>query len=177
MKLEYVLNEIDFINFHLFSISENKNSLISKKTIKTLLVSVFLFLCINMYLDEKIELAILFGIVVILTFIFFDKLYRAKLKNHFSKIVKNAYSARIGEKETMEFTPEFLITEDKTGQGKTKISEIEKIHEIENNFFVKLSNGSSFIISKRGMYNIDEIKGKWNDLNIPMSENLSWEWN
>lgn len=33
---------------------------------------------------------------------------------------------RIGEKEMMEFYSEFLITKDKTGEGKTKISEIEK---------------------------------------------------
>ncbi|XKX05399.1 YcxB family protein [Tenacibaculum maritimum] len=49
----------------------------------------------------------------------------------------------------MEFNSEFVITEDKTGEGKTKISEIEKINEIKNNFFIKLSNGSSFIISKK----------------------------
>ena len=176
MKLEYILEEKDFIDYHLFSMSENKKAIKMMNTTKLILVGLFLYLGINLYNKNNIEFAIIFGIIAILTFIFFNKLYKSKLRKHFSKIVKNNYAKRIGEKETMEFNSEYIITEDKTGEGKTKISEIEKISETQNNFFIKLSNGSSFIVSKNGINNIELIKKKWNDLNIPVSENLSWEW-
>lgn len=129
-----------------------------------------------MYNNNNIEFAIIFGILAILVLLFFDKLYKSKIKKHFSKIVQNSYAKRIGETETMEFTSEYLITEYKTGEGKTKISEIDKINETQNNFFIKLTNGSSFIISKNGIENLEQIKKKWNELNIPIYENLNWEW-
>ncbi|WP_044400160.1 YcxB family protein [Lacinutrix sp. Hel_I_90] len=176
MKLEYILEEKDFIDYHLFSISENRKTRKLMNTTKYILVGVFLFIGMNMYNRNNVEFAIILGIAVILTLFFFDKLYKSKLRNHFSKIVKNNYSKNIGEKQTMEFTAEYLITEDKTGEGKTKISETEQIDETQNNFFIKLSNGSSFVVSKNGIDNLEQIKKKWNELNIPISENLDWEW-
>ena len=176
MKLEYILEEKDFIDYHLFSISENKKARKMLNTTKFILVGLFIYIGINMYNKNNIEFAIILGIMAVLTFIFFNKLYKSKLRKHFSKIVKNSYAKRIGEKETMEFNSEYIITEDKTGEGKTKISEVEKINETKDNFFIKLSNGSSFIVSKNGIINIELIKKKWKELNIPISENLTWEW-
>ncbi|WP_299781494.1 YcxB family protein [uncultured Formosa sp.] len=176
MKLEYVLKEKDFIDYHLFSISENKKMKKIMNTTKFFLVGFFIFIGIQMYNKNNIEFAIIFGIVAILNFIFFERLYKSKLRKHFSKIVKNSYAKRIGEKETMEFNSEFIMTKDKTGEGKTKISEIEKINETKDNFFIKLSNGASFIVSKKGINNIELIKSKWEELKIPISEHLSWEW-
>ncbi len=176
MKLEYTLEEKDFIEYHLFSMSENKQATKMMNLTKFMLVGFFLYFGINLYNDNNIEFAILFGIGAILTFIFFNKFYKIKMRKHFSKIVKNSYSNRIGAKETIEFNSELLITEDKTGEGKTKISAIEKINETKDNFFIKLSNGSSFIVSKKGLDNIELLKKKWTELNIPISENLTWEW-
>lgn len=176
MKLEYVLEEQDFINFHLFAISENKNSVKIKNAGKPIIITFFLYYGIKMYNMNNTEFALILGIMIILVLFFYDKLYKLKIKKHFSKIVRNSYTKRIGETETMEFTTEYLITEDKTGIGKTKLSEIEKINETKNNFFVKLSNGASFIVSKNGIENIDLLKNKWVELNIPISENLSWQW-
>ena len=176
MKLEYILEEKDFIDYHLFSMSENKKARKIMNMTKFIMVGILLFIAINMYNKNNIEFAFIIGIITILGFIFFNKLYKSKLRKHFSKIVKNSYSKRIGEKETMEINSEFIITEDKTGEGKTKISEIEIINETKDNFFIKLSNGSSFIVSKKGINNIELIKKKWKELNIPLSENLTWEW-
>ncbi|CAA0160392.1 YcxB family protein [Tenacibaculum maritimum] len=176
MKLEYILEEKDFIDYHLFSMSENKKAGKMMHITKFILTGFFSFLGVNMYNKNNFEFAIIIGIITILNLIFFNKLYKFKLRKHFTKIVQNSYSKRIGQRETMEFNSEFVITEDKTGEGKTKISEIEKINEIKNNFFIKLSNGSSFIISKKGIKNIDLIKNEWKELNIPISENLTWEW-
>tara|TARA_R110002126_G_C10180744_1_gene474929 strand:+ start:33 stop:566 length:534 start_codon:yes stop_codon:yes gene_type:complete len=176
MKLEYILEEKDFINYHLFSLSENKKAMKMMNLTKFILAGVFIYIGINMYNKNNLEFAIILGIIGILTLLFFNKYYKSKQRKIFSKVVKNTYSKRIGEKETMEFTSEFIITEDKTGEGKTKISEVELINETTENFFIKLSNGSSIIISKKGIKNIKEIKIKWKELDIPLSESLSWEW-
>lgn len=176
MKLEYILEEKDFLNYHLFTMSENRQAKKMMTTSKLVLIGLLLFLGVNSYNKGNVEFTFIYIILAILVLFFFNKLYKARLKKHFSKIVKNTYSNRIGEKETMELNSEFIITEDKTGEGKTKISEIEKIDETLNNFFIKLSNGSSFIISKKGIENTEPIKKEWKELNIPIHENMSWKW-
>ena len=177
MKLEFILEEKDFLDYHLFSISENKNAKKIERIGKFVLASFFIYFGLNLYNSDNIELAILFGVLAILSVLFFNKLYKSRMIKHQSKIIKNSYSKRIGEKETMEFTSEYLITEDKTGQGKTKLSEIECVNEVPNNFFIRLSNGSSFIISKKGLKNLDQLKDKWKELNIQVIEHMNWEWN
>ncbi len=175
MKLEFALEENDFLNYHLFSISNNKKAKKIEKTGKLVLTGFFIYFGLNFFNTGNIELAIVFGVLAILVIIFFNKLYKHHIKKHQLKIIKSSYSKRIGEKETMEFTSDYLITEDKTGQGKTKLSEIECINEIPNNFFIKLSNNSSFIVSKKELKNIDDLKEKWKSLNIPIIEHLNWE--
>ena len=176
MKIEYILKERDFIDYHLFSFSENKRTLKIMNISKFLLSGLFIYYSIDMYNNGQVGVAIILAILAILILLFYKKIYQSKLKKHFTKIVKDSYFKRIGEKETMEITSEYIITEDKTGEGKTKISEIEKVNETKNNFFIKLSNGSSFIVPKNGIENLEHIKSKWKELNIPISENLDWEW-
>ncbi|WP_405246874.1 YcxB family protein [Cellulophaga sp. Asnod2-G02] len=177
MKLEFVLEEKDFVDYHLFSISENKNAKKIERIGKYVLVGFFIYFGLNLYNSDNIELAILFGILAILSILFFNKLYKSRMLKHQSKIVRNSYAKRIGEKENIEFTSDYLITEDKTGQGKTKLSEIECVNEVPNNFFIKLSNGSSFIVSKKGLENLDQLKNEWKALNISIIEHLDWKWN
>ncbi len=176
MKLEYTLNEKDFINYHLFSISENEKTKKMMNKTKFIIVGFFLYIGINAYNKNNIEFAILYGIIALLNFIFFNKMYKSKMRKYFSKMVKTSYAKRIGEKETIEFNSEFIIMENKIGEVKTKISEVAKINETKDNFFIKLSNGSSFIVSKNGINNIELIKKEWKELNIPMFENLIWKW-
>jgi len=176
MKLEYVLVEKDFIEFHLFAISEHKKHKRMIGAIKCLLIGLFLYLGIQTYHQNNFELAIILVIMAILTALFFNKLYALKLRRHFAKIVKNNYAIRIGKKEIMEFNSDFIITKDTTGERKTNLSEVVQINETRRNFFIKLSDGSSFIVSKNESINIASVKRKWKEMNIPVSENLTWEW-
>ena len=177
MKLEFILEEKDFVNYHLFSISENKNAKKIESIGKYVLAGFFLCFGLNLYNSNNIEFAIFFGILAIASILFFNKLYKSRMVKLQSKIVKNSYAKRIGEKENMEFTSDYLITEDKTGQSKIKRSEIECVNEVPNNFFIKLSNGSSFIVSKKGLVNIDQFKDECKALNITIIEHLDWKWN
>jgi hypothetical protein len=177
MKLEFTLEENDFLDYHLFSISNNKDAKKIEKIGKFILAGFFMYFGLNSYNTDNIELAILFGILAILSILFFNKSYKSLLKKQQLQFIKNSYSKRIGQKESIEFTSEYLITEDNTGQAKTKLSEIECINEVQNNFFIKLSNGSSYIVSKKGIKNLDEFKEKCKTLNIPIIEYLNWKWN
>ena len=149
MKLEYILEEKDFIDYHLFAMSENKKAGKIMATTKFILVGLFLFIGINMYNKNNIEFAIILGIIAILTFIFFNKLYKSTLRKHFSKIVKNSYAKRIGEKETMEFNSEYLITEDKTGEGKPKFLKLKKLMKLKIIFSLNYQTDHPLLFLKK----------------------------
>ncbi|WP_324026201.1 YcxB family protein [Maribacter sp. BPC-D8] len=176
MKLEYILERKDFMEYLLFSAWENKKSRYIKNILKFFIISIFVYAAINAFNKENIVLSIVFGVFAVLVFTFFGKVFNSKLKKQFSEVVDFNYSKRIGEKETIEFSAENMITEDKNGIGKFKISDIEKINETQNNFFIKLLDGSSVIVSKNGIENSERFKNKFKELNIPIVKHLSRKW-
>ena len=101
MKLEFILEEIDFVNYHLFSISENKNAKKIERIGKYFLAGFFVIFGMNLYNSDNIELAIFFGVLAIFSLLFFNKLYKNQIKKQQYKIIKNSYSKRIGVKETI----------------------------------------------------------------------------
>lgn len=176
MKLEYVLEQDDFVNYHLFLISESKKSKIFLNFMRVGITVAFLFMSYKIYNQGRMFLAVIAGCVAISFFLFFDKLYKSKLKKFYLEIVKKDYANKIGKLETIAFENEYLIANTKSGVGKIKLLEIEIINETQNNFFINISNNSTLIIPKRGIENIELVKQKWKDLKIPMADYLFWKW-
>lgn len=79
MKIEYILEEENFIDFHLFSISENKTTAKMMFTSKLFLVGLFAFFAVNLYNSGNVEFAVMLGVFVILTLLFYNKFYRYKV--------------------------------------------------------------------------------------------------
>ena len=176
MKLEYVLEQDDFVNYHLFLISESKQSKIFLNFLRVGITVAFIFMSYKIYNQGRMFLAIIAGCVAVSFFLFFGKLYKSKLKKFYSENVKRDNSNRIGELETIEFENDYLITNTKIGAGKIKVSEIQVINETQDNFFINILNNPTLIIPKRGIENIELVKQKWKDLKVPMADYLSWKW-
>lgn len=176
MKIEYTLEQENLIEFHLFSISQNKTLTKNMRISKLMLAGLFAFFAINVYNSGNIKFAIILGVFMIFSLIFYNKLYRHKVKTLYSKTIKQNYSKRIGKKQTIEFSFEELIVHDNMGESKTKISEIEKVDEIPNAYFIKLRNDTTLIIPKKDIEDINLLKEKFRLLNFKIIENLSWRW-
>ena len=174
MIFEYTLEENHFLNYHLFTISEDEKTIKRLGSLKFIIAGIFLFLAINNFKNNT-TLTITYSIFAVLAFVFFNKYFKYILKKQHSKIVKKAYTTRFGKKETLEFTSDYIISETTVGEGKIKINAVEVINEIENIFFIKLSNNSSIIIPKKDI-DIKNFKEKCEELNIPISDQLSWKW-
>ena len=81
MKLEYILERKDFMEYLLFSAWENKKSGYIKNILKLFIISIFVYAAINAFNKENIVLSIVFAVLV---FTFFGKVFNSKLKKQFS---------------------------------------------------------------------------------------------
>ena len=166
MTLEFELNEQDFLDFQLFAASQSKriakNKFISY-LLAILIVGAFAVLC---YLKNSIAMFYGFSFTMIVLAIFYPKYTAWRYKRHYKSYIKENFSYRFGEKVHIEIGNQTIFCKDKTGEGTINISEIEKIDETENHFFVKIKSGISLIIPKQSTQISDEIRTTFETLNF-----------
>lgn len=177
MKIEYNIEQEDFIDFQLFTASKSERIRKNKNRGWIIMLILFAFLGINFYNSGNSTLAIYFGIVAIIVLLFYGKYFKWKLKNHYKKFVVENYSKRFGQLESLEINSDHIFAKDKTGEGKINISEIENVSETQNHFFIKITTGVSLIIPKTKIKNSQEIKSKFENLKIPIIDETNWKWN
>ena len=71
MKLEYVLEQDDFVNYHLFLISESKKSKIFINFLRVGITVAFIFMSYKIYNQGRMFLAIIACCVAVYFFLFF----------------------------------------------------------------------------------------------------------
>ena len=176
MIIEYSLGVQDFLNFQLYLAS--KSARINKKRGRSwfMIILASILAAIYFYFIEIKVLSIYCFLVAILTFLFYPKYYKRKLKKHYQTHIVENYANRIGEPIEMEFADDFLFAKDKTGESKTKISEINIVNETLHYFFVNMSTGVSFIIPKDILDDKQALKSKFIDLGLSINEELEWKW-
>ena len=121
-------------------------------------------------------MAIYFGIVVIVTGLFYPKYFRWRYKKHYHTYIIENYSKRFGELATLEFNPDSIFSRDKTGEGKLNLSEIEKVDETKSHFFLKVSTGMSLIIPKNKIDNPHKLGMKFRELRLTVNDENNWSW-
>ncbi len=174
MTLTYTLEEEDFLALHLYFTFEDEKSIKHLLKIKFILVGLFVFIGLNSYNSNNSIIALLMGVFSILTFIFFKKIFKFKIKKLYSKTIRSSQAKRLREKETISFTSDYIIITSKIEEHKTKTSEIQNSIETKDHFFIKSAQNSYFIIPKKDIDNLDLVKNNLKKLNIDNVENLTW---
>ena len=90
-------------------------------------------------------------------------------------IEKNSYSKFFGELVELEFSKDGFCQKKLGVQEQRTLSEIKKINDTLNHFFIELREGFSWIIPKRDLDNLDEIKSEFKKLGLEVEEHLDWE--
>ena len=175
MKLEYKINEQDFLAFQLFSASKSERINKQKRhgwiimTVGSLLVTFYF------YLNHYTVMTIYFALIAIASGLFYPKYFRWKHKKNYKTHIQENYSKRFGQIETLEIRNDSIISKDKTGEGKIFLSELEKIDETKNHFFLKISSGLSLIIPKNEIENSDKLRQKFIDLGLTLNNETHWK--
>jgi hypothetical protein len=176
MILEYQITEQDFLDFQLFTASQSTRIKRKKRngwiflTLGSLIFSLFFFI------DSNIVLAVYFGVFAVICGLFYPKYFVWRYKKHYRTYLKDNYAKRFGETEVLEIQDDFIISKDKTGEGKINISEIEKVDETDNHFFLKISTGLSLIIPKNGIENQDDLRTKFQSLRLILIRSINTNW-
>lgn len=176
MRIEYKIHEQDFLEFQLFAASKSDRINKKKRDSWILLTLGSIVAAFYFYLNQNNPMAIYFGLVAIACGLFYPKYFRWRYKKHFQTYIRENYSKRFGESEIIEITTDSIFSKDKTGETKINLSEIEKVDETNNHFFLKISTGHSLIIPKNELSETDALRKKFKDLGLPVNNETNWKW-
>ena len=126
MRLEYNLNENDYLQHQLFTAS--KTDRIKKQRRKSwLLVSVtFFIISLLSYKNEDKFPFYGFIIMGIISFIFYPIYLRNYYRKHYQKFIKDTYKNRFGENSVIQFFENEILTNDSNSESKVKYSAFAK---------------------------------------------------
>ena len=139
------------------------------------------FLCLGLVLLDNADkfLAYYFMTLSIICLFFYPFYTKWRYKKHYQKHIEENYKNKIGLLWEISFDQEYLTTKDRTGEGKIKLTEIESIHEIKEDMFIKFSTGETLIIPAR---NPDfesfrkELETTLADSRIQWNKEYKWRW-
>ena len=177
MKLEYLLTNVDFLEYQLYTSSKSK--LHQKKRFRSRLIIPIIYFLFGLYLsnknDDKLTL-FLFAVVSILWFVFYPKYSKWKYKKHFKKHIEENYKNRINKSVEIIFDDEFIKAKDYTSESKINLSELKELIETKSHFFLKLQTDLSLIIPKHSIDNQEKFVKKVIDYGTKYTDELSWVW-
>lgn len=180
MKLEYSLNENDFLQHQLYTAS--KTEIVKMQRRKSwLFVTLTFFILSLLFLknDEKVTFYS-FLIIGFITLIFYPYYLRNHYQNHYQKFINDTYKNRFGKSVKIEFLENEFLTIDTNSETKLKYSAFEEFNEIENYFFLKLKIGGSLIIPKLKVGNLEELKIELKNIaeihSVKQNIELDWKW-
>tara|TARA_R110002124_G_scaffold277288_1_gene448438 strand:- start:520 stop:1053 length:534 start_codon:yes stop_codon:yes gene_type:complete len=176
MKIEYSLQNEDFLDYQLFNYT--KSAKLNKRRRKSwILFSVcFLLFAVSAHLRSNEIQALLFLILCLICILFYPKYIKWRYKKHYLNFIKDNYQARIGKTESLDFQEKIIHSKSATGEGKIYLTEIENIYEIPRIFIMSIKSGMSIIIPKKYISDLNQLKKKFTDLKLKVDENLDWKW-
>ena len=176
MTLEYKIDEQDFLDFQLFTASKSDRINKKKRNGWILLTVGSIAVALSFYLKENIAMTIYFGLVALACGFFYPKYFKWRYKKHYKTYIKENYSKRFGQVETLEISNDWIFSKDKTGEGKINLSEIDRIDETDNHFFLKISTGLSLLIPKTELRSVDGLRDKFKEIGLTVNDETNWSW-
>lgn len=176
MKFEYKIEKDDFVDFQLFTASKSERIHRRKRNTWFFLTLSAVIATVYFYANQNNVMTVYFGVVSVLFGIFYPKYFKWIYKRHYKKHINEYYANRFGQTITLEIADNHIHLKDKTGESKLNLSEIEKVDETNNHFFVKISSGISIIIPKSEIENIDELREKLKSIGLNINDETHWKW-
>ena len=178
MKIEYTLQEEDFLEYQLYTTSKSesiaKKRLLSKFAVPVLylLVGVFFYFYDNN--QNAILICICLAALWILIYPFYSKYrYRHSYLNH----IKKRYTDRLNHVDSLKLGDHnYFYIEEQGKEGKIKTSDVDKLIELNNHFFLQMKKGGAIIIPKNYVLNVEAFKQEIIDLNINYVNDTEWRW-
>ena len=180
MTFTYILTENDFLQNQLFVASKSKR--VKKQRIKSWITVSLVFLVLSFLFYESGNTIMTYyflglGILAVCLYPFYLKWF---YKRYYKKYIQEYYKNRFGVSARAKFTDNYIETFDISGESKMNLSEIKEIVETGDYFYLMLNSGGSFIITKMGIENRENVRKEFvnlaDKLKIKFTSDLNWKW-
>ncbi|MBE1555385.1 YcxB family protein [Sporosarcina limicola] len=161
MEIDYELTEEDYLNFNMFHVKNSKTAMKSLAMQRFLTPIVFLILSYVLSAmgdGSFIGLFITFSITGILWIIFYPKYFYSLIKRNTKKMIKEGKNDGLLGNHHLIMNDEGLV--DSTSDRETKVtwSGIKNFKEDNDNLYLYTSSISSYILPKRELNNVEEVR-------------------
>lgn len=178
MKLEYSLSNDDFLEHQLYIASKSERIIKKRQRTRVMVPILYLALGIFSFIQKDSYLMIIiFLTIAILWYVFYPIRSKKLHIKHYQNHVDDHYKNRINKSCEIEFNEAYIFGKESSGESKINIEEVESLIELKNRFFLKLKSGLSLIIPRTAIKNSDDFKNEIAKLNIPIIDELKWEFN
>lgn len=180
MKVNYILDENDYLQFQLYTASKSDRIKKQRKKSWIIMTLAFLSLSFLFYTTEMKSLMYYFAVFSILSLILFPIYSKKRYYNHNKKYNLETYKNRFGNTCTITFDEINIISSDPTAETSINLSAIEEIAETSQYIYLKIKTGGSLIIPKLKVENINLVQTYLENLaeklKINFNKELSWRW-
>jgi hypothetical protein len=179
MKIEYTLTEEDFLEYQLYTTSMSK-SITKKRLIAHFAVPMmYILIGVSVYFynnnSDVILICIFLAALWLLIYPFYSKW---KYKKSYLKHIKKNYTDRLDHVDALKLgNNAYFYVKEQGKEGKIKTSDVEKLIELKNHFFLQVKKGGAIIIPKNYVLNTESFKKIITDLNIDYLNDTDWKWN
>jgi len=177
MKLEYSLNENDYLQYQLYTASKSK--LIKKNRFRSRLIAPLALILFGLYnyINNPDKIGFIIYLLFAILWFFIHPLYSKFLyKRQYKRSIKENYQESVNKVSELSFNPNYILTKDYINESKINTKELGKLIEIKNYFFLTLNDKLSLVIPKNSISDIDSFKKIINEYNIEHLRELNWKW-
>jgi hypothetical protein len=161
MEIKYTITEDDYIKFNLYHILNSKTG---RKSLKTQRFAVPIVYIIIAYIFANIadipflSILIPFALMGGLWSIFYPKYYKNFITRYTRKLIKEGKNDGLLGNHSMSLTDEGIVDISSNGETKVKWAGIIKFQEDDTNLYLYNSSVSAYIIPKREVSELKELK-------------------
>jgi hypothetical protein len=158
MKIEYLIREEDLLETQLLIASRSKKLRRQRWTVSISTIVLIAVFCLHP--DIRLQSFDLFRIILAIVISLFGGgilffLIPCIYRRHYSNWIKTHFAGMIGTPVELQITTDSIITIDKTGETKMKLTAIKKVSETDNLFIIQSDNDNYLTIAKQ---DIDSVK-------------------
>ena len=175
MKLNFTLSNADFLAYQLYASSKSKMLIKNRRRARIIIPLIYVAFGLFLIFSEK-NLGMVFLVFALLWYLIYPYYSKWLYTNRFKRHIQENHKNRVGQPIEIEFFEDHFISKDSVSESTTKISELEKLIDTAQHYFLTLNSGLSFIIPKKAISLEEEFKRMITNLNIDCVDETNWKW-
>ncbi|TGD56557.1 hypothetical protein [Flavobacterium humi] len=180
MILHFSNDEKDYLTYQLYISSKSPQIKKRRWKNRNLIPIFYLAMAVYFLLTEHYVAAGFFIFFAVIWYFIYPIREKKRYIKYYEAFNKEYFSERFGRPISLEITDDTLITADGSSETKVATTEIEAINEISPLMFIKLKTGSSYIVPKAKIENVDAARTRLmvlaSHLGIPYNREEDWQW-